>query len=155
MATLIISATGSRLESAKINLERTEVHAPISGIISPPLVSRGSFVETGRKGVLATIVQLDPVRIAYDIPYPDRLIELGITDLTTIDSYAHTVDLIVELAPGLEHPERAEPTYLSADVNADTGSITAWAVVANQTRILRPGMEVWIRPLRDETTGTE
>jgi hypothetical protein len=49
---------------------------------------------------------------ADDISHPDRLVELGISDLTTIDSYAGTVELIVELTPDWAHPELAEPTHL-------------------------------------------
>jgi len=153
IAAAAVAETDSRLEAAQIELERTQVFAPISGIISPALVSRGSFVETGRKGVLATIVQLDPVRIAYDIPFPDRLVELGITDLTTIDAYAETVDLVVKLTPDWQHPELAEPTFLSADVDPDTKSLTAWAIVANPTRTLRPGMEVQVEPLAAENSA--
>jgi membrane fusion protein (multidrug efflux system) len=151
IAAAAVAETNSRLEAAQIELDRTKVYAPISGIISAASVSRGSYVETGRKGVLATIVQLDPVRIAYDIPYPDRLVELGISDLTTIRTYADTVDLIVKLTPEWEHPEIAEPTFLSSDVNPETRSLTAWAVVANPTRTLRPGMDVQVQPLAAET----
>jgi membrane fusion protein (multidrug efflux system) len=150
IAAAAVAETNSRLEAAQIELNRTKVYAPISGIISAASVSRGSYVETGRKGVLATIVQLDPVRIAYDIPYPDRLVELGISDLTTIRTYADTVDLIVKLTPDWEHPEIAEPTFLSSDVNPETRSLTAWAVVANPTRTLRPGMDVQVQPVAAE-----
>jgi RND family efflux transporter MFP subunit len=155
IAAAAVAETKSRLEAAEIDLRRTDIRAPISGIISPPLVSRGSFVETGRKGVLAGIVQLDPVRIAYEIPYPDRLIELGITDLSTIGPYADSVDLSVELAPGWEHPELAEPTHLSADVSPETRSITAWAIVANPSHTLRPGMDVKVSPFRATSDGLE
>ncbi|MGA9409739.1 MAG: efflux RND transporter periplasmic adaptor subunit [Roseobacter sp.] len=151
IAAAAVAETNSRLQAAKLELKRTKVYAPISGIISPALVSRGSYVETGRKGVLATIVQLDPVRIAYEIPYPDRLVELGITDLNSIATYADTVDLVVKLTPDWEHPELAEPTFLSSDVDPETRSLTAWAVVANPTRTLRPGMEVQVKPLAAES----
>ncbi|MGR3563847.1 MAG: efflux RND transporter periplasmic adaptor subunit [Heliomarina sp.] len=155
VASAAATEANSRLEAAQIDMRRTEVHAPISGIISKPFVSRGSFVETGRKGVLATIVQLDPVRIAYEIPYPERLLELGVTDLSSIDSYADTVDLVVQLAPGWDHPALAEPTHLSADVSRETRSLTAWAIVANPTHTLRPGMQVFLRPLGPEATRPE
>lgn len=151
IAAAAVAETNSRLQAAQLELKRTKVYAPISGIISPALVSRGSYVETGRKGVLATIVQLDPVRIAYEIPYPDRLVELGITDLNSIATYADTVDLVVKLTPDWEHPELAEPTFLSSDVDPETRSLTAWAVVANPTRTLRPGMEVQVKPLAAES----
>jgi RND family efflux transporter MFP subunit len=155
IAAAVLAEAQSRLEAAQIDLSRTEVYAPISGIVSPPMVSVGSFVETGRKGVLATIVQLDPVRISYTIPYPDRLVELAIEDLNTIQKYADTVDLIVQLTPDWSHPQLAQPTYLSADVSGETGSITAWAIVDNPTHILRPGMKVAVRPVSAETEGAE
>lgn len=151
IAAAAVAETTSRLEAAQIELKRTEVRAPVSGIISPAMVSRGSYVETGRKGVLATIVQLDPVRIAYDIPYPDRLVELGITDLSAIDTYADTVDLIVNLTPDWEHPHLADPTHFSADVEPESRSVTAWAIVANPTHTLRPGMDVQVRPVAQQT----
>lgn len=142
-----VAEANSKLEAAHLELARTRVHAPISGIISPAFVSRGSYIEKGRKGVLATIVQLDPVRIAYDIPYPDRLLELGISNLNTVEEYASSIDLIVKLTPDWEHPELAEPTHLSFDVSPETKSLTAWAIVGNPTHTLRPGMEVQIKPI--------
>lgn len=142
-----VAEARARVEAAQVALDRTYVRAPITGIIGRAQVSRGGFAEAGRRGVLATIVQLDPVRLVYDIPYPDRLIELGISDLTTVAGYADTIDLEVDIAPGWTHPVRARPTFLAPEINDDGRTISAWAVVANPTHVLRPGMKVTVRPV--------
>lgn len=80
-----------------------------------------------------------------------QLIELGISDLNTTEAYADTVDLVIELAPDLRHAELAQPTYVSADVDPATRSIAIYTFVANPTHTLRPGMNVQVLPVSDET----
>ncbi|MER0237938.1 efflux RND transporter periplasmic adaptor subunit [Fulvimarina sp. MAC8] len=60
------SAEASRLQAqadvrqAQLNLDYTSIEAPIDGVISAPMITKGNFVSAA-SGTLANIVQLDPI----------------------------------------------------------------------------------------------
>ncbi|MDY8110343.1 efflux RND transporter periplasmic adaptor subunit [Fulvimarina sp. 2208YS6-2-32] len=60
------SARATRLQAqaavrqAELNLDYTSITAPIDGVISEPLITKGNFVSAA-SGTLANIVQLDPI----------------------------------------------------------------------------------------------
>ncbi|EAU42444.1 multidrug efflux membrane fusion protein [Fulvimarina pelagi HTCC2506] len=60
------SAQASRLQAqadvrqAQLNLDYTSIEAPIDGVISEPMITKGNFVSAA-SGTLANIVQLDPI----------------------------------------------------------------------------------------------
>lgn len=60
------SAQATRLQAqanvrqAQLNLDYTSIEAPIDGVISAPLITKGNFVSAA-SGTLANIVQLDPI----------------------------------------------------------------------------------------------
>ena len=62
------SAAANR-EVAKLNLDFTEVKAPISGHISRAMVTVGNMVESGETGgtVLTTIMSIDPMYAYFDV----------------------------------------------------------------------------------------
>src|SRR5262245_15941517 len=55
----------TNVELAEISLQQMKLYAPISGIISRPLVKEGTYItkETREQSRLATIVQLDPIDV--------------------------------------------------------------------------------------------
>src|SRR5882762_4452206 len=65
-----VRSARAALESAKLNLEFTEIHAPIAGRISRALVTEGNLVSGGVSGagatLLTTIVSLDPLYLYGD-----------------------------------------------------------------------------------------
>jgi len=71
-----LSATQAQLQQARINVEYTEIRAPISGQISRTAVTPGNVVSPST-GPLATIVSQDPMYVVF--PVAVRLL----TDLRT------------------------------------------------------------------------
>lgn len=61
------------IDLVKAQIEKTQITAPFSGIIGLRNVSEGSYVSTAT--IVASIVQLDPVKIEFSIPerYADML----------------------------------------------------------------------------------
>lgn len=80
-----LASAKANLEQAKDALNKTEIDAPISGVVQEPLADVGSTLNNG--GTCATIVQLDPMQFIGSIP--EARIGLARTGLpvtvTTID----------------------------------------------------------------------
>src|SRR5262249_29677805 len=72
IARAIILRRQSELARAELALSRTHIVAPISGTVGRPHVAVGAFVEAKADGVLAEIAQLDPVLVAFEVPYVER-----------------------------------------------------------------------------------
>ncbi len=135
--------TQAKLKGALIDLERTQIRAPISGVISAPQVSIGTYVKKGRDA-LATIVQLDPVRVEFQVPYVERIDELDLENLHFPDSLLERIQVSLELTDTWTYPEKTTPTHVSATVDPVSGALTLWAEMPNPRGQLRPGMEVTV-----------
>ncbi|WP_222435008.1 efflux RND transporter periplasmic adaptor subunit [Falsiphaeobacter marinintestinus] len=141
MADAVRAETRARVKAAQMDLARTDIRAPISGVISAPSVKVGSYVKVGN-GPLATIMQLDPVRLSYEVPYIDRVESLGLTELPFPESLLSSVTLTVKITESWTHPHRTRPSNVDAVVNPVTGTLTIWAELPNPDGQLRPGMRV-------------
>ncbi len=67
-ATASVAANEAAVRQAELDLEFTELRAPVAGRIGDRRVSRGNLVTGGAGGtttMLATIVSLDPVRFEF------------------------------------------------------------------------------------------
>lgn len=135
--------TQAKMRAALVDLERTRILAPISGIINAPTVSQGTYVKKGHKP-LAHIVALDPVRIAYEVPYVERIDELELENLKFPESLLDRVELRLVITEDWEFPGSTKPTHVSGNVDPETGNLTIWAEIANPLGQLRPGMKVTV-----------
>ncbi len=61
------------LTIAQTNLGYTTVQAPFDGIVSKHLISVGELVGNGKATKLATIVQLDPIYVEFNVSEQDVL----------------------------------------------------------------------------------
>ena len=70
-----LKAAEAGLRSAELNLDWTDVRAPIAGRISDRKVDAGNLIQGGQQGatLLATIVTLDPIRFVFDVSESDYL----------------------------------------------------------------------------------
>lgn len=131
-----------RLEQAELEREKATIRAPISGVVSRPDVALGAFLEAKAGPPLAEIVQLDPVLVAYDVPYQTRLQTIRETGASTVQQMFEGLVLTVRLNNGEQVAAGITPEFASASVNAADGTLTIWADVPNPDRVLRPGMRV-------------
>ena len=143
-ATADVARADAALARARLDLERATIRAPIAGVISRPAIALGAFVEAEAGPALATLVQLDPVFVAYKVPYDVRLETLKRSGAATIEALLERITLTLLLPDGTAYAEPGKPEIASAAVDAETGAITIWARFANPDAILRPGMRVEI-----------
>jgi len=150
LAEAVHDQTMAGLRAARIDLERTVIYAPISGVIGKSLVDIGTYAQTGSKKRLAQIVQLDPVLLSYEFPYVTQLQDLNLHHTFMPDGLLSMLQLQIIVSDTWIYPHLAMPQNSSADLNPANGTMTVWAEVPNPDRMLRPGMSVTVRVKTDQ-----
>jgi membrane fusion protein (multidrug efflux system) len=136
-----VAAAEAGLASARLDLEYSEVRAPISGRIGRALITEGALVGTGAADVLATIQQLDPVyadftQSAGELLALRRALKLG--SLTDPNAGTANVRLMFDNGSAYPHPGRL--LFSEATVDATTGQVTLRGEFPNPDGDLLPGM---------------
>ncbi|XBS71797.1 efflux RND transporter periplasmic adaptor subunit [Acerihabitans sp. KWT182] len=131
------------LETARVNLDYTQVRAPISGHISRSLSTEGALVTNGQTNYLTTIAQLDPIYVdvsesSQDMLRLRRALASGM--LQKAGDNAATVKLTLE--DGSPYPEQGRLEFSEVTVDEATGSVTMRAAFPNPHNVLLPGMFV-------------
>ncbi len=143
-----VKASEARLTIAKLNLEFTEVRAPVSGRISRALVTPGNLIVGGTAGttLLTTLVSVDPIYAYVDV---DERASLKYRRLGAAGKRASAVEQRIPcqmaLADEQGFPHAGEIDFVENRVNASTGTITARAVFANESSLFAPGMFIRLR----------
>ncbi|WP_421981096.1 efflux RND transporter periplasmic adaptor subunit [Roseibium sp.] len=134
----------AQLNRAELELDKATIRAPIAGIISRPSAALGAFLEAEAGPPLARIVQLDPVLVAYKVPYETRLATLRATGATTLEDLFPKLSLTVTLQSGETVASGLRPEFAGATVEEASGALTVFTLVPNPERTLRPGMTVTV-----------
>ena len=139
-----VALAEAELGRAALDLERTTIRAPIDGYVSRPNVTIGAFLEAKVGPALATIIALDPVTIAYQAPYADRLRSLEESGAATVGELLSRIRVQLVLPGNRAFPGSVVPRAASPDIEPETGSVTVWATFPNPDALLRPGMTVTV-----------
>jgi membrane fusion protein, multidrug efflux system len=139
-----VKQTEATLAKARLDLENAVPPAPISGRIGRTLVTEGALVGKGDATHLATIEQLDPIRVEFTQSYSDLLrlqqaVKAG--KLKRTDSVA--VQLLLE--DGTLYPEKGRLQFTDLAVDPASGSVALRAEFPNPRRELLPGTFVRVR----------
>ncbi|WP_416424325.1 efflux RND transporter periplasmic adaptor subunit [Pseudomonas sp. App30] len=128
---------------ADINVQYTQVLAPITGRIGRSAVTEGALVTDGQSSAMATVNQLDPIYV--DVTQPvtrllalKRALKAG--DLQTAG--ADQAEVSLTLDDGSAYPLKGTLKFSEVSVDPGTGSVTLRAVFPNPERALLPGMFV-------------
>jgi len=136
------------LDSAKLDLEYTEVKAPIDGRVSRALLTEGNYVSgnAGSASLLTTMVSVNPVYVYADID-EDTLLKFNelvySKKLGTTDGGKIPVEL--QLADESEFPHKGYIESFDNKLDPSTGSILLRAVFPNDDSRIVPGLFARIR----------
>ncbi len=140
-----VASGRAAVKTARINLDYTNVTAPISGRIGRAAVTEGAYVQQGSATLLATIQQVDPIYV--DLTWSSseamrlrRDLETG--KLQSVDGQA-AVKLLLE--DGREYPEAGKLQFADVTVDPSTGSISLRALFPNTRAEILPGLFVRAR----------
>ncbi|TJZ65625.1 efflux RND transporter periplasmic adaptor subunit [Chitiniphilus eburneus] len=146
-ATANLDSASARLQEAQINLDYTNVVAPIGGMASKINVSEGSLVApTANGGLLTTIAQLDPLYANFSFSEADQLsMQRGQQDGRLIPPKNRNFEVELQLADGSSYSKRGHVDFADSKVDPTTGTIRARAIVPNPDGQLLPGQFVRVR----------
>jgi RND family efflux transporter MFP subunit len=139
-----VAAQEAAVRQASLDLEFTELRAPVTGRIGDRRVSPGNLVTGGTGGnttLLATIVSLDPIRFEFTFDEAsylryERLSRDG-KDVTGREgSVLVTLKLIDE--SGFDHSGRMD--FVDNVIDRSSGTIRGRAVFTNAVSLFTPGM---------------
>lgn len=140
------------VKQAELNLSYTEVKAPFPGIVTARQVSIGQYVGGSGTSELATIVQLNPIYVNFNVS--ERAVQLIRAEmekrgLTNQDLRKIHVDVGLQSETG--YPHQGMLDYVSPQVSASTGTLAVRAILKNEKNALLPGYFVRVRvPLGEQ-----
>ncbi|MCH1929879.1 efflux RND transporter periplasmic adaptor subunit [Shewanella sp. A25] len=136
-----VTVAEAAINTAKINLEYTEVLAPISGRIGKSSVTAGALVTANQSQTLATIQQLDPINV--DIAQSSaQLLRLKASLHQGQLKAAENADVQLVLEDGSVYDKMGKLQFAEVSVDENTGSVILRAEFPNPDGILLPGMYV-------------
>lgn len=132
------------LSKAKLDLENAVPSAPISGRVGRALVTEGALVGKGEATHLATIEQLDPIRVEFTQSYSD-LLRLQQAVKAGQQKQAGTAQVELLLEDGSLYPEKGHLQFTDLAVDPSSGAVIMRAEFPNPRRELLPGTFVRVR----------
>jgi len=128
------------LDRAKLDLEFTEVRAPVAGRIGRKIVSEGNLVAANTT-LLTSIVALDPIYFYFDV---DEQSYLGYLRMSQSGERAPLRDngnvAEVVLPDEKTYARKGRIDFIDNRIDAGTGTMRGRAVFENKDLFLTPGM---------------
>src|ERR1700730_2295183 len=137
-----VTSAEATLNQAKLNLEWTEVRAPIGGRISDTRVDAGNLITGGTTGatLLTVIVSIDPIHFVFDGSESDFLHFLRLSQKGTRPSSRDAPNPVsVKLSDESDYKHQGRMDFVDNAVNPKTGTIRARAIFENKDGLLTPG----------------
>jgi membrane fusion protein, multidrug efflux system len=139
VATASVAQGEAALNAAQLNLDYTEIRAPISGRIGLSRYTVGNLIGPD-SGVLATLVQQDPVNVQFPLTqkellaYRKRVLETG------GDASAAVIQL--RLADGSLYEREGRVDFVDVTVDQGTDTVLLRSSLPNPDNLLVPGQFV-------------
>ena len=137
----------AQLDLAKINLGYTKVTAPFTGRIGARQVDTGNLVGSSGPTVLATLEQLQPIYVNYNVNERDAL---RLRDLMTqhgieVGSRVGKEPVEVGLQNEKGYPHAGILDFADNSLNTSTGTIALRGIFKNEDLALVPGLFARVR----------
>jgi len=138
-----LKAAEAAMHNAQLNLEWTEVTAPLTGRISDRRVDPGNLIQGGQQGatLLSTIVNTDPIYFLFDVSEADHLryqhpLQMGVRTRAG----SSTIPVRIKLADENEWRRLGTIDFVDTVMSPRSGTIRTRAVVENSDHLLTPGV---------------
>jgi RND family efflux transporter MFP subunit len=139
-----LKAAQAAQRNAQLNLEWTEVTAPLSGRISDRKVDPGNLIQGGQSGatLLATIVSTDPIHFVFDVSEADHLRyqRLFLAGERAQAGSSSAIPVRIKLADETEWKRTGKVDFVDNSLSPRSGTIRTRAIVENKDHLLTPGM---------------
>ena len=138
-----VSAQEQAVRQASLDLEFTELRAPVDGRIGDRRVAVGNLVAGGTAGttLLATIESVDPIRFEFTVDEGSYLRYTRLAkDKADSTDLGLTVPVKLKLIDESAFSHTGRLDFVDNAINRTTGTIRLRAVFANPNRTFTPGM---------------
>ena len=138
-----LASAQASLDRAKLDLEFTELRAPVSGRIDTHTVSVGNLISGGDTNatLLTTIVSLDPIRVTFDVDQDTYLKYVrGMQDGTRPSLWDGANAVRIALQGDQGFPRKGNLDFVSNQVDRGSATVRMRAVVDNKDLSLVPGL---------------
>ena len=144
-----VSGAEAAVRSAELDLEFTELRAPISGRIGDRRVAPGNLVTGGVSGnttLLATIVTSDPIQFEFTFDEAsylryERIAKTG----KDVASRGAGVNVSLKLIDEYDFVHAGQMDFVDNVIDRSTGTIRGRAAFANPDGVFTPGMFARVR----------
>jgi RND family efflux transporter MFP subunit len=142
----LLAAEAAR-DSARLDLEYTQVRSPIDGRVSRALLTEGNYVSgiAGAATLLTTIVTIDPVYVYADIDENSLLKFNQLARAKKLEMNDGRIPIQLQLADEPDFPHNGFIESFDNRLNSDTGSILLRAIFPNADGRIVPGLFARIR----------
>jgi RND family efflux transporter MFP subunit len=138
-----LQAAEAALETSRLNLEWTDVRAPITGRVGRIDVTVGNLVNggSGQATTLTTIVSIDPIYCYINVPESAalRYRELALQENQS-NVAAAKIPAFLQLENETNFSRQGVIDFIDNQVDVNTGTVQIRCVFANPTTILTPGL---------------
>jgi RND family efflux transporter MFP subunit len=141
-----VDEANANLQLAEINLGYTRIVAPFDGRIDQHLVDPGNLVGAGGPTQLATIQQLAPIYVYFNLDEQDVLrlrAALRAAGKTLADVQPVTLGIGLQNETG--YPHQATLDFVASVVDQGTGTLQARGVIENKDYTFLPGLFVRVQ----------
>jgi len=139
-----VAANEATVRQAELDLEFTELRAPVDGRIGDRRVSPGNLVTGGAGGtttMLATIVSLDPIRFEFTMDEASYLrYERFSGSGKEVTGREGGVNVELKLLDEKKFEHRGHMDFVDNVIDKSSGTIRGRAVFSNPNAVLTPGM---------------
>jgi multidrug efflux system membrane fusion protein len=137
-----LGSAQATLKQGELNLEWTEVRAPISGRVSDRRVDAGNLITGGQTGatLLTVIVSQDPIHFVFDGSEADFIHYLRLAAAGARPSSRDVQNPVsVRLADEADYKHQGRMDFVDNVVNPKSGTIRGRAIFDNKDGLLTPG----------------
>jgi membrane fusion protein (multidrug efflux system) len=133
-----IDVANAAIVTAQINLGYTTMTSPIAGRIGPTKFTQGNLVNTS-SGILATVVQLDPIRGVFSIPSALFVKVAEVSSKEGLDAVREKFVPQLILPTGETYAHEGKIAFVDNQIDARTGTLAIYADFPNPEQMLLPG----------------
>ena len=137
------------MESAKLNLEFTQIYSPINGRVGRALITQGNLVSGGVSSAgatLTTVVSLDPLYCYSDADERAVLKYLQLRrEGKRVSARDQEIPAEMALADETGFPHKGYMDFVDNRIDPNTGTVRARGVFPNEDHSLSPGFFARIR----------
>jgi RND family efflux transporter MFP subunit len=150
-------AAQAALDTARLDLEYTQVRAPIDGRVSRALLTEGNYINgvAGGASLLTTIVSVGPIYVYADVDENSLLKFNALAQAGKLETdAAGKIPVQLQLSDEQDFPHKGYIESFDNRLDANNGSILLRAVFPNTEGRILPGLFARIRvPLSERHTA--